>query len=137
MYEEPVIGKVITQAEEMVTYKTLSECTATVRETVRQAQVNVDGQAKIQVRPPLEIAGEITLKVEEPPTAPIQSQVETARGTSLKVEEHPKIRFRFRPRSRPRATSARRSRSRKRAEVHPQAEVGVAAGFRRCRQEVA
>src|SRR5690348_7025078 len=83
MYEEPVIGKVITQAEEMVIYKTLSERTATVRETVRQTQVNVDGQAKIQVRPPLEIAGEISLKVEEPPTAPIQSQVETGRETSL------------------------------------------------------
>ena len=52
MYEEPVIGKVITQAEEMVIYKTLSERTATVRETVRQTRVNVDGQAKIQVRPP-------------------------------------------------------------------------------------
>ena len=36
MYEEPVIGKVVTQAEEMVIYKTLSERTATVRETVRQ-----------------------------------------------------------------------------------------------------
>jgi hypothetical protein len=64
MYEEPVVGKVITQAEEMVIYKTLSERTATARETVRQTQVNVDGQAKIQVRPPLEIAGEISLKVE-------------------------------------------------------------------------
>ena len=106
MYEEPVIGKVITQAEEMVIYKTLSERTATVRETVRQTQVNVDGQAKIQVRPPLEIAGEISLKVEEHPTAPIQSQVETARDTGAKVEEQ------------------------KKAEVHPQAEVGVAAGFR-------
>ena len=82
MYEEPVIGKVITQAEEMVIYKTLSERTATVRETVRQTQVNVDGQAKIQVRPPLEIAGEISLKVEEPRKALIQSQVETARETS-------------------------------------------------------
>src|SRR4051812_14143157 len=47
MYEEPVIGKVITQAEEMVIYKTQSERTATVRETVRQTQVNVDGQEKI------------------------------------------------------------------------------------------
>ena len=91
MYEEPVIGKVITQAEEMVIYKTLSERTATVRETVRQTHVNVDGQAQIQVRPPLEIAGEISLKVEEPPKAPIRSQVETARETSLKVEEHPKV----------------------------------------------
>ena len=106
MYEEPVIGKVITQAEEMVIYKTLSERTATVRETVRQTQVNIDGQAKIQVRPPLESAGEISLKVEEPPKAPIQSQVETARDTGVKVEEQ------------------------KKAQVHPQAEVGVAAGFR-------
>ena len=91
MYEEPVIGKVVTQAEEMVIYKTLSERTATVRETVRQTHVNVDGQAQIQVRPPLEIAGEISLKVEEPPTAPIQSRVEAALETRLKVEEPPKL----------------------------------------------
>jgi stress response protein YsnF len=106
MYEEPVIGKVITQAEEMVIYKTLSERTATVRETVRQTQVNVDGQAKIQVRPPLEIAGEISLKVEEDPKISVPPQVESARDTGVKVEEL------------------------KKAQVHPQAKVGVAAGFR-------
>lgn len=128
MYEEPVIDKVITQAEEMVIYKMLSERTATVRETVRQTQVNVDGQAKIQVRPPLEIAGEISLKVEEPPKAPIQSQVDTARETSLKVEEHPKVSV---P---PHLETARdtgvKVEEQKKAQVHPQAEVGVAAGFR-------
>jgi uncharacterized protein (TIGR02271 family) len=106
MYEEPVIGKVITQAEEMVIYKTLSERTATVRETVRQTQVNVDGQAKIQVRPPLEIAGEINLKVEEPPKVSVPPQVETARDAGVKVEEQ------------------------KKAQVHPQAEAGGAAGSR-------
>ena len=124
MYEEPVIGKVITQAEEMVIYKTLSERTATVRETVRQTEVNVDGQAKIQVRPPLEIAGENSLKVEESPKAPIQSQVETARETSPKVEETPKVSV---P---PQVETARDSgvkvEEQKKAQVHPQAKVGVA-----------
>jgi hypothetical protein len=127
MYEEPVIGKVITQAEEMVIYKTLSERTATVRETVRQTQVNVDGQAKIQVGPPVEIAGEISLKVEKSPKAPIQSQVETARETSLKVEEHPKVSVQ------PEVETARATvkvEEQKKAQVHPQAEVGVEAGFR-------
>lgn len=42
MYEEPVIGKVVTQAEEVVIYKTLSERTATVRETLRETRVNVE-----------------------------------------------------------------------------------------------
>jgi hypothetical protein len=127
MYEEPVIGKVITQAEEMVIYKTLSERTATVRENVRQTQVNVDGQAKIQVGPPVEIADEISLKVEESPKAPIQSQVETARETSLKVEERPKVSVQ------PEVETARATvkvEEQKKAQVHPQAEVGVAAGFR-------
>jgi hypothetical protein len=128
MYEEPVIGKVITQAEEMVIYKTLSERTATVRETVRQTQVNVDGQAKIQVRRPLEIAGEISLNGEEPPKAPIQSQVETARETSPKVEEPPKVSV---P---PQVETARdtgvKVEKQKKAQVHSQAKVGVAAGFR-------
>jgi stress response protein YsnF len=105
MYEEPVIGKVITHAEEMVIYKTLSERTATVRETVRQTQVDVEGQEKIQVRPPVEIAGEISLKVEEPLKVSVPPQVETTRDTGVKVEEQ------------------------KRAQVHSQAE-GVAAGFR-------
>ena len=128
MYEEPVIGKVITQAEEMVIYKTLSERTATVRETVRQTQVNVDGQAKIQVRPPLATAGEINLKVEEPPKSPIQSQVATTPETSLKVEEPPKVSV---P---PQLETARdtgvKVEEQKKAQVHPQAEVGFAAGFR-------
>ena len=120
MHEEPVIGKVITQPEEMVIYKTLSERTATVRETVRQTQVNVDGQTKIQVRPPLEIAGEISLKVEESPKAPIQSQVETARETSPKVEESPKVSV---P---PQVETARdtgvKVEEQKKAQIHPQAE---------------
>src|SRR4051794_20815131 len=120
MYEEPVIGKVITQAEEMVIYKTLSERTATVRETVRQTQVNVDGQAKIQVRPPLESAGEISLKVEEPPKAPIQPQVETARDTSLKVEEPPKI---WVPPQFETARDTVKVEEQKKTQLHPQAEV--------------
>jgi uncharacterized protein (TIGR02271 family) len=45
IYEEPVIGKVIMQPEEMVIYKTLSERTATVRETVRETRINVEEQA--------------------------------------------------------------------------------------------
>jgi len=81
MYEEPVIGKVITQAEEMVIYKTLSERTATVRETVRQTRVNVEGPAKVQLRPPVEIARENSLKVSVPP------QVATARDTGAKNEQ--------------------------------------------------
>jgi uncharacterized protein (TIGR02271 family) len=120
MYEEPVIGKVVTQAEEMVIYKTLSERTATVRETVRQTHVNVDGQAEIQVRPQLEITGEISLKVDESPKAPIQ--------TSLKAEEHPKVL------AQPEAETARDTgvnvEEQKKAQVHPQAEVGVAGGTR-------
>jgi hypothetical protein len=133
MYEEPVIGKVITQAEEMVIYKTLSERTATVRDTVRQTQVNVDGQAKIQVRPPVEIAGEISLEVEEPPKSPIQSQVATTRETSLKVEEPPKVSV---P---PQLETARdtgvKVEEQKKAQLHPQAELGVAARFRPARSE--
>jgi stress response protein YsnF len=126
MYEEPVIGKVITQAEEMVIYKTLSERTATVRETVRQTQVNVDGQAKIQVRPPLEIAGEISLKIEEPPKAPIQSQVETARETSLKVQEHPK--GSVPPQVETERDTGTKVEEQKKPQVHPQAEGRGAAG---------
>jgi uncharacterized protein (TIGR02271 family) len=45
MYEEPVVGKVVTQAEELVIYKTLSERTAVVRETVRETRVDVEEQA--------------------------------------------------------------------------------------------
>jgi hypothetical protein len=112
----------------MVIYKTLSERTATVRETVRQTQVNVDGQEKIQVRRPVEIAGEISLRVEEPPKAPIQSQVETAPEPSPKVEEPPKVSV---P---PQVETARdtgvKVEEQKKAQVHPQAKVGVAAGFR-------
>jgi stress response protein YsnF len=90
MYEEPVIGKVITQAEEMVIYKTLSERTATVRETVRQTRVNVEERANIQARPQVETTRDTSLKVEEQPKAPLQPQVETARDTRLKVEEQKK-----------------------------------------------
>jgi hypothetical protein len=112
----------------MVIYKTLSERTATVRETVRQTQVNVDGQAKIQVRPPLATAGEINLKVEEPPKSPIQSQVATTPETSLKVEEPPKVSVPP-PLETARDTGVKVE-EQKKAQVHPQAEVGVAAGFR-------
>ena len=58
MYEEPVVGKVVTQAEEVVIYKTLSERTATVRETVRETRVNVEEQ-KAQARPRAEIKAEL------------------------------------------------------------------------------
>jgi stress response protein YsnF len=102
MYEEPVIGKVITQAEEMVIYKTLSERTATVRETVRQTRVNVEEQPTVQVHRPAEIPNETSLKVEEPPKAPGQP-VETARETGMKIEET------------------------KKASILPQAEIDVAA----------
>jgi uncharacterized protein (TIGR02271 family) len=104
MYEEPEIGKVITQAEEMVIYKTLSERTATVRETVRETRVNVEGQAKVQVEP-VEIAHEINLKVEEQPKLPVPPQVDTAHETGVKVEQ-------------------------KKALVYPQVEAGVAGGIR-------
>jgi stress response protein YsnF len=121
MYEEPVIGKVITHAEEMVIYKTLSERTATVRETVRQTRVNVEAQAKVQVRPQLEIAGEISRKIEESPKTPIQPQVETARETSLKAEERPKAV------AQPEVETARdtgvKVAEQKMADVHPQAEI--------------
>jgi hypothetical protein len=99
MYEEPVIGKVVTQAigkvvtqaEEMVIYKTLSERTATVRDTVRQTRVNVDGQAQIQVRPPVEIPHEVSLKIDEQPHAPVQPPMGNVHETSLKAEEKPKV----------------------------------------------
>jgi len=57
MYEEPVVGKVVTQAEEVVIYKTLSERTATIRDTVRETRVNVEEQ-KAQSRPRAEIKAE-------------------------------------------------------------------------------
>ena len=133
MYEEPVIGKVITQAEEMVIYKTLSERTATVRETVRQTRVNVDGQAKIQVRPPSEIVREVSLKVEEQPNVPVQPQVGNVRETSLKAEEHSKVSL---P---PLVDTARdigtKVGEQKKDQVHPQAKVGVEAGLRHAPDE--
>ena len=42
MYEEPVVGKVVTQAEEVVIYKTISDRAATIRERVRETHVNVE-----------------------------------------------------------------------------------------------
>ena len=57
-YEEPIVGKVVTQAEELVIYKTLSERTATVRETVRETRVNVE-QPKAKAKPPAEITAEL------------------------------------------------------------------------------
>ena len=56
MYEEPVIGKVVTQAEEVVIYKTLSERTATVRETVRETRVNVEEKEAAKTHAPPEKA---------------------------------------------------------------------------------
>jgi stress response protein YsnF len=51
IYEEPVIGKVVTQGEEMVVYKTLSERTAVVRDTVREMRVDVAEQEPSEARP--------------------------------------------------------------------------------------
>src|SRR4051812_10851857 len=138
MYEEPVIGKVITQPEEMVIYKTLSERTATVRETVRQTRVNVDGQTKVQVRPPVETPREVSLhevslNVEEQPNIPAQLQVGNVSETSPKAEEHPKI---WLP---PQVETARdtgtKADEQKKDQAHSQAEVGVAAGLRHAPDE--
>src|SRR4051812_42172154 len=129
MYEEPVIGKVITQAEEMVIYKTLSERTATVRETVRQTRVNVDGQTKAQVRPPVEIPREVTLKVEEQPNVLVQPQIGNVRETSPKAEEHPKILLP--PQFEAARDTGTKVEEQKKDQIHSQAEVGVvAAGLR-------
>jgi len=133
MYEEPVIGKVITQAEEMVIYKTLSERTATVRETVRQTRVNVDGQTKAQVRPPVEIPREVSLKIEEEPNLPAQPQVGNVRETSLKAEEHPKILLP--PQFEAARDTGTKVEEQKKDRTHPQAEVGVAAGLRHAPDE--
>src|SRR3954452_21761430 len=125
MYEEPVIGKVITQAEEMVIYKTLSERTATVRETVRQTRVNVDGQAKIQVRPSVDIPHEVSLKVEKQPNVPAQPQVGNVHETSLKAEAHPKILLP--PQFEAARDTGTKVEEQKKDQVHSQAEVGVVA----------
>src|SRR3954451_4143471 len=127
MYEEPVIGKVITQSEEMVIYKTLSERTATVRETVRQTRVNVDGQTKVQVRPPVEPPREVILKVEEEPNVPAQLPVGNERETSLKAEEHPKILIP--PQIEAARDTGTKVEEQKKDQIHPQAQVGVAAGL--------
>ena len=133
MYEEPVIGKVITQPEEMVIYKTLSERTATVRETVRQTRVNVDGQTKAQVRPPVEIPREVSLKIEGEPNVPAQPQVGNVRETSLKTEEHPKILLP--PQFEAARDTGTKVEEQKKDRTHPQAEVGVAAGLRHAPDE--
>src|SRR4051812_6278907 len=133
MYEEPVIGKVITQAEEMVIYKTLSERTATVRETVRQTRVNVDGQTKVQVRPPIEIPREASLKVEEEPNASAELQVGNVRETSLKAEEHPKILLP--PQFEAARDTGTKVEEQKKDQIHLQPEVGVAAGLRHAPDE--
>ena len=133
MYEEPVIGKVITQAEEMVIYKTLSERTATVRETVRQTRVNVDGQTKAQVRPPVEIPREVSLKIEEEPNLPAQPQVGNVRETSLKAEEHPKILLP--PQFEAARDTGAKVGEQKKDQVHSQAAVGVASGHRHAPDE--
>ena len=141
MYEEPVIGKVITQAEEMVIYKTLSERTATVRETVRQTRVNVDGQTKVQVRPPVETPREVNLNIEEQPNVPAQLQVGNISETSPKAEEHPKIWLPPQVET-ARDTSTKADEQKKdqahpqaKDQAHPQAEVGVAAGPRHAPDE--
>jgi len=133
MYEEPVIGKVITQAEEMVIYKTLSERTATVRETVRQTRVNVDGQTKAKVRPPVEIPREVILKVEEEPNVPAQLPVGNERETSLKAEEHPKILIP--PQIEAARDTGTKVEEQKKDQIHPQAQVGVVAGLRHAPDE--
>lgn len=87
MYEEPVIGKVVTQAEEMVIYKVLSERTATVRETVRQTRVNVEEHATLHGRPRTETARESGVKAEEQAKAPIHPPVEAAAGFRVAAAE--------------------------------------------------
>jgi stress response protein YsnF len=133
MYEEPVIGKVITQAEEMVIYKTLSERTATIRETVRQTRVNVDGKTKVQVQPPVESPREVSLKIKEQPTVPAQLQVGNVRETSLKAEEHPKILLP--PQFEAARDTGTKVDEQKKDQVHPTAEVGVTAGPRHAPDE--
>jgi hypothetical protein len=127
MYEEPVIGKVITHAEEMVIYKTLSERTAVVRETVRQTRVNVDGQTKIQVRPPVEIPPEGSVKVNEQSNVSVYPQIGNVRETSLKAEEHPKVSL---PPQIETARDIGMKVEQKRDNAHPQVESGVVEGRR-------
>lgn len=91
MYEEPVIGKIVTQAEEMVIYKVLSERTATVRETVRQIRVNVEEHDTLHGRSQIENARESGMKVEEQVKIQARSQVESAHETGVKVEEPAKV----------------------------------------------
>jgi uncharacterized protein (TIGR02271 family) len=45
-YEEPVVGKAIVQTEEVVIGKTVTEHTATVRDTVRVTDVEVDEEGQ-------------------------------------------------------------------------------------------
>jgi hypothetical protein len=125
----------------MVIYKKQIERTATVRETVRQTRVNVDGQTKVQVRPPVETPREVSLNVEEQPNIPAQLQVGNVSETSPKAEEHPKI---WLP---PQVETARdtgtKADEQKKDQAHPQAkdqthsqaEVGVAAGLRHAPDE--
>jgi uncharacterized protein (TIGR02271 family) len=128
MYEEPVIGKVITQPEEMVIYKTLSERTAIVRETVRQTRVNVEGQAKVEVQPPIEIPREISLKVDEQPHAPVQPPTGNVHETSLKAEEKPKVSVP--PQIETARDTGAKVEEQKKNPVHSHAQVGVTAGLR-------
>lgn len=128
MYEEPVIGKVITQTEEMVIYKTLSERTATIRETVRQTRVNVDEQADVRGQPQVEHSREIRLKLDEQSQAPVLPQVETGRELDLKVEEQPKAPVL------PKVETARETgfmtEEQNKILVHSQTDAEGAAGFR-------
>ena len=44
MYEEPVVGKVVLKTEEVVVRKLVTERTATIRDTVRVTDVEVEGE---------------------------------------------------------------------------------------------
>jgi stress response protein YsnF len=62
LYEEPVVSKVVTNAEEVVIYKTLSERTAVVRDTVRETRVSVEertGPTRIEARAVEEFEAEL------------------------------------------------------------------------------
>ena len=78
----------------------------------------------------VEIAREVSLKVEEQPNVPVQPQVGNVRETSLKAEEHSKVSL---P---PLVDTARdigtKVGEQKKDQVHPRAKVGVAAGLRPC-----
>lgn len=86
IYEEPVVGKVIMQPEEVVIYKTLSERTAIIRDTVRETRVNVEEQA-IEIPRNPQINGEATARFEAEFKPTGDDKPETVRDMRVKMEE--------------------------------------------------